>query len=65
MFSELKLSINFENAAFSDGLIGHEIARILRKYADSIEEVSERYGDLETRLFDINGNKVGVAQLDY
>lgn len=59
--STLKIKIDTDNAAFDDALNGHagraaEVARILRAYADSIENK----GDLHPCfLIDINGNTVG------
>ena len=62
MFTGLKIEINLENAAFSDGAACLETARILRKYADAVEEGCGME-DLEHRLRDINGNTVGDARL--
>ena len=62
MFTGLKIEINLENAAFSDGAACLETARILRKYADAVEEHCS-LEDLETRFLDINGNTVGDARL--
>ena len=63
MSHQLTITIETENAAFSDGFIGQELSRILTKYANSIEEVGE--SDLfllSTKLYDINGNSVGQAE---
>lgn len=51
------LTIDMDNAAFSDGRAFDEVARILVKLAKELETASR------TRfpLFDFNGNKVGVA----
>ena len=62
MFTGLKIEIKTQNAAFGDLSLGHEIARILRKYADSIEYTTD-HEDLVTRFADINGNTVGDARL--
>ena len=56
----IKYSINIDcgNAAFDDGNIGNELARILRKEAERLElECTPRGAPLR----DINGNKVGTA----
>lgn len=63
MSHQLTITIETENAAFSDGFIGQELSRILTKYANSIEEVGE--SDLfllSTKLYDLNGNSVGQAE---
>jgi len=56
---ELTITIKLDNAVFSDGFAGYEVARILRKLAD-------KYGseDLhDTSIMDVNGNRVGEATL--
>jgi hypothetical protein len=53
-------SIDLGNAAF-DGADGTaEIARILRKLAGDVEYMG--FPVMDIRLFDINGNAVGVAK---
>lgn len=57
---------NIDNAAFEeDG--SEEAARILRKLADTIE-TGPRLGEMEhngesVSLFDVNGNRIGTAQV--
>lgn len=51
-----KVTIDTGNDAFADGNREAEIARILRKLADTIEE----YGTSTGRVYDINGNTVGT-----
>ena len=52
------ITIETGNAAFE--YAEYELARILRKYADEIENGSH----INRPLFDINGNKVGAAAWD-
>ena len=52
------IRINLENAAFADGNEGAELARILRKLADSIESAGEAPRCFE-KVRDVNGNTVG------
>lgn len=52
------LRISMENAAFADGSEGTELARILRKVADSIENTGEAPRCFEN-VRDSNGNTVG------
>lgn len=54
-----RLEMNLENEAFSE-YHELEIARILHKIADTIENSSCR----SFPLFDINGNKVGRAVIE-
>ena len=51
-----KVTIDTGNDAFMDGNREAEIARILRKLADVIEE----FGTSTGRVYDINGNTVGT-----
>ena len=51
----LTVKLNTENDAFGDGNGGAEIARILRRLADAIEDGSSGPGTLN----DANGNRVG------
>jgi hypothetical protein len=55
-FIEINLYTN--NAAFEDNQ-GAEVARILRKLADSFDGWQEVDNDLAHPLHDYNGNKVG------
>ena len=59
----IKIQTDPVNDAFSDGNMGNELSRILKKYADSIKEVGE--SDLfllDTKLYDYNGAAVGRAE---
>ena len=59
----IKIQTDPVNAAFTDGNMGNELSRILKKYADSIKEVGE--SDLfllDTKLYDYNGAAVGRAE---
>ena len=58
----LTLKIQTDNAAFEDNGIGAEVAQILRKLANNIEDVTGE-PDMEFALMDSNGNKVGKAFL--
>lgn len=51
---EFELSVLMENAAFEDGGGRGELARILRKVADHVQEGGER-----GKILDVNGNRVG------
>ena len=51
------IKIKTVNGAFEDGK-GREVARILRKLADDVEDC-EAY---QWSLFDLNGNKVGEVR---
>lgn len=58
-----KVEIATDNAAFTDGNLEGEVARIMRDLADRIER-----GDLQSEKWcniarDINGNVVGKAKL--
>lgn len=59
----MKLEIKTDNAAFEEPGATAELARILRKLADTIEH--DALGDLEESapilLYDANGNRVGRA----
>lgn len=55
--NELKIIINTGNAAFQPDA-RPEIARILRKLAETIED-----NDIPTWLWDISGNKVGKVEM--
>lgn len=56
--STLTITIDLDNEAFGTYL-GHEVGRILTKYAQSISVLS----DLDKNLKDINGNTVGKAEV--
>ena len=55
------LTIERDNAAFSDGNDAGEIVRILRKLADRLEIENTDYGGT-VNLHDHNGNRVGFAK---
>jgi hypothetical protein len=58
---KLTIIIDCDNAAFDDGNRGREAARILRVYADMIEDrAGLPRGPIS--LQDFNGNKVGEAK---
>jgi len=57
-----KLSIKMDNAAFSDGNSGSEVARILRELATRIDHDDVTQRGFSMTLTDINGNKVGEAK---
>lgn len=52
----ITITIDTGNAAFEDDMKTSEIARILIKLADDIDNT---YGALDCKLYDINGNAVG------
>lgn len=54
MASQARIDINTDNAAFEEN--PGELARILRKLADAVED---GYDNAEYLLKDINGNTVG------
>ena len=58
-YSKFVLEMGLDNAAFSDDP-GAEVARILRAAADKFEA-----GEDYTALMDLNGNKVGTAEMLY
>jgi len=58
---KLLIEIEMDNAAF-EPCSGTECARILRKLADRIEDEQCTEGDV-TPCRDINGNKVGKAEV--
>lgn len=53
---KITININTSNSAFYDGNVGCESARILREFADKLED-----GYKPTRLRDMNGNIVGFV----
>jgi hypothetical protein len=60
MDAELKITIALGNAAFGEEP-GLEVARILRKLADRAENYFD--SGFGGRLLDVNGNKVGTAEV--
>ena len=56
------LTINTDNAAFEGGNLAIEIARILRKLADTVERELLASEGFSVALRDVNGNKVGEAE---
>ncbi len=56
------LSLSLNNSAFSDQNNGAEVARILRKIANNIEESNLQDGDKDN-LRDVNGNLVGYVEV--
>lgn len=61
---KLKIEIDCGNAAFEGNNCGSEVARILTKFANRIEG-TEDYLMISTgdkmKLFDVNGNAVGLV----
>lgn len=55
-----KLEIATDNAAF-EGHPGHELARILHKLADHLDDGTSADGT--RKLYDVNGNHVGSYTL--
>ena len=53
-----------DNAAFSDGALAGEIARILRKLADNVDKNLGNADD-DGKLIDHNGNTVGKWEFEY
>jgi hypothetical protein len=49
-----KIQFETENAAFQDGFLQYEIARILRDLADDIAN-----GDRSGKVWDYDGNSIG------
>ena len=62
--ANLNININLDNAAFADENLGSEVSRILKSYANAIEEVidPDTSWEMETKLRDINGNTVGQVR---
>lgn len=60
---KLKIEIEIDNAAFEEGGNGNECARILRRFAQSIETVRLEPNPLLTTLRDFYGNQVGKAKV--
>jgi hypothetical protein len=62
MTNRITIKIETDNAAFDN--YGEEVARILRRLADDIEDDGTRRQRQYTHnLYDINGNKVGEARV--
>lgn len=63
--SNITITIDTGNAAFSDDDLGGEIARILHKLADEFEDESRNaIADMEGHgIMDVNGNSVGRINL--
>jgi hypothetical protein len=59
----LTIELSTENAAFTDGNAGIEVARILRAAADKIETWPGA-NEFKIGLRDINGNKVGALVVE-
>lgn len=59
--SRFKLSIDMDNAAFTDGDPGTEVAYILKKLSSRIvgRSLVDLTEQLDEKLRDSNGNKVG------
>lgn len=57
----LKLTIDTNSDAFSDGNGEAELARLLRRAADIVEGA----GQVRADLYDFNGNLVGRMQFEY
>ena len=62
--ANLNININLDNAAFADENLGSEVSRILKSYANAIEEVidPDTSWEMETKLRDINGHTVGQVR---
>ena len=59
---KLTITINCDNEAFTDNP-GLEIARILHLAADRIDGDPISSGGDGFRLFDLNGNRVGLVEI--
>lgn len=59
---KIRIEICMDNDAFQADNRGGEVARILRKLANSVEGEHCNEGDI-THLIDLNGNKVGEAEV--
>jgi len=60
---KIKIEIGTGNEAFSDENLCPEVARILRKLADSIERGGQLEPGDSSRLMDLNGNAVGFSKV--
>lgn len=63
------LSMECDNAAFAEGEREAEVARILRRTAQRLEDLEVAIGNGGGSLLDVNGNRVGsfafVLEVDY
>ncbi|MGL5923765.1 hypothetical protein [Chroococcidiopsis sp.] len=57
----LTIQIKLDNEAFD--ATGAEVARILRKYSDRIEDTSNPEDLQQEKILDYNGNPVGAATI--
>lgn len=62
--TQFTLTISTDNAAFDDGNLGPEVARILRDAAARVEYGDVREPGDERGLRDANGNTVGSMRLE-
>lgn len=60
----LKIEIEMDNEAFSDGNAGREVRRILRHSEDKISTVIQYLDSDGEKLRDVNGNTVGFAKVE-
>ncbi len=60
---DVTITIKTDNAAFEDDPT-HEVARILRKLADQMEESGLFQSGLSRKLVDFNGNVVGQMEIE-
>ena len=58
----MKIHIRTTNDAFQDGNQGAELARILRKLADKLDDSDQPKRGEEWIIFDVNGNKCGTVR---
>lgn len=59
---KVQIEVKMDNAAFNDSGKGYELARILRKLADNVQDGYAFNENDDTNLLDINGNKVGTVK---
>lgn len=59
---KVSITMKCDNAPFAHGNSGHEVARILRKLAERLEDIAiEDVGDIP--LHDFEGGRVGLFQV--
>lgn len=58
---KFKIEIEMDNAAFDEGNSGRQVASILETVAREVEDLDLKDG-FHKNLYDVNGNKVGVAR---
>lgn len=58
------LTLHTDNAAFADNALEGEVSRILLRVAQEIAVHPDAYLGDGKGLYDINGNRVGSAQLN-